>query len=295
MAQSPAHKFGQIVGDMLEAGIEPVLREFASRYDLYLDTKGHRPVRGRKRKVSWTDNFGNVHDLDFVLERNGTPETTGAPVAFIESAWRRYTKHSRNKAQEIQGAILPLRSCFQRSAPFTGVVLAGEFTEGAISQLASQGFTVLYFPYMTVVHAFSIVGINALFDEETSDNDLLNKVRKWEKLSSKKQQSVSVAVVDANRKAVCEFMSKLRKAIERSVASVRILPLFGSPVEQNSIEQAMLFITTYDESHASLEFIRYEIRVDFDNGDMVSGNLSNKESALEFLRFYQPSGFCPVT
>jgi hypothetical protein len=73
------------------------------------DKKGPRPkVRGKKRKVAWTDSEGNVHDLDYVFEMNGTRDTMGEPVAFIELAWRRYTKHSRNKAGEIEAALVPL-------------------------------------------------------------------------------------------------------------------------------------------------------------------------------------------
>ena len=87
----------------------------------------------------------NSHDLDFVLERGGTPDKIGMPVAFIETAWRRYTKHSRNKAQEIQGALEPLAETYRHLAPFKGAVLAGVFTEGALTQLRSLGFTVLYF------------------------------------------------------------------------------------------------------------------------------------------------------
>ena len=295
MAQSPAHKFGQIIGDVLEVGIEPVLRDFASGNGLYLDTKGHRPARGRKKKVSWTDRFGNTHDLDFVLEREGSPEVVGTPVAFIESAWRRYTKHSRNKAQEIQGAVLPLRSSYKRVAPFTGVILAGVFTEGAIQQLESQDFTVLYFPYKSVVEAFSRVGIDAFFDEDTSDNEVLQRVRAWERLSPIDRQTVSMSVIEANIESVNRFMSRLRQSVERRVSSVRIVPLHGSPIERNSIEQAIQFVTSYDESDVGIEFVRYEIQVEFDNGDLVSGKLSNKESALEFLNLYQPPMLSPVT
>jgi hypothetical protein len=107
MAISPGHKFGQLIGEVLEMAIEPILSEFAKQQGLFLDKKGPRPVRDGQ-KVCWTDLNGNKHDLDFVLERGGTPDRFGVPVAFIEAAWRRYTKHSRNKAQEIQGAILPL-------------------------------------------------------------------------------------------------------------------------------------------------------------------------------------------
>lgn len=104
--------------------------------------------------MTWKDSHGNTHDLDYVLEQNGTPDRVGTPVAFIEVAWRRYTKHSRNRDQEIQGATLPLAEKFQRSSPFLRAVLAGEFTEGSLNQLRSLGFHVLYFPYETLVSAF---------------------------------------------------------------------------------------------------------------------------------------------
>jgi len=81
----------------------------------------------------------------------------GTPAAFIEVAWRRYTKHSRNKAQEIQGAILPLAEKFRWSNPFLGAVLAGVFTDGSLEQLRSLGFHVLYFPYETLVTAGSVI------------------------------------------------------------------------------------------------------------------------------------------
>ena len=116
MARSPAHKFGQIIGDTVEAAIEPLLVECAQRHRLYLDKKGPRAAR-RGINPCWTDRFGNSHDLDYVLERGGSDENIGTPVAFVEIAWRRYTKHSRNKAQAIQGAILPLVATHQNVAP----------------------------------------------------------------------------------------------------------------------------------------------------------------------------------
>lgn len=85
MAESPAHKFGQIIGDLLELALEPHLQKFARKHKLYLDKKGKRKARSGK-KVSWTDTNGNKHDLDFVLERGGTENKIGTPVAFIESA-----------------------------------------------------------------------------------------------------------------------------------------------------------------------------------------------------------------
>lgn len=39
MAISPAHKFGQIIGDVLEACVRPLLQDVADEFGLYLDYK----------------------------------------------------------------------------------------------------------------------------------------------------------------------------------------------------------------------------------------------------------------
>lgn len=54
MAESLAHTFGQIIGNVLEDAIEPALQKFADEHGLYLDKKGPRKA-GEGKKVTWTD------------------------------------------------------------------------------------------------------------------------------------------------------------------------------------------------------------------------------------------------
>jgi hypothetical protein len=72
-----------------------------------------------------------------------------------------------------------LATKYKSSSPFVGVVLAGVFTEGALTQLKSLGFGVLYFPYESVVKAFAKFGINAAFDEKTAEADFRKKIESW--------------------------------------------------------------------------------------------------------------------
>lgn len=175
MANSPSHRLGQIIGDFLEDVALPLLENFCHMYNqnesenkLYLDRKGSRSTR-HGQKLTWYDKYGSPHDLDFVIERGGTQNRIGHPIAFIEAAWRRYTKHSRNKAQEIQGAVLPIVEKYPWDSPFIGAFLAGVFTGPAIKQMKNAGFTISLFPYDTIIEAFSTVDINISFDEQTTD------------------------------------------------------------------------------------------------------------------------------
>jgi len=289
MAQSPAHKFGQIIGDLLEVAVEPLLRRFAERHGLYLDRKGRRTARPGK-KVSWTDLSGNTHDLDYVLERGGTAKCIGVPVAFIETAWRRYTKHSRNKAQEIQGPVLPLAEAYRHAAPFMGVILAGVFTEGALAQLQSLGFSVLHFPYETVVEALQTIGVDAYFTEETADAEFERKVRRWDRVPQKKRAETARRLLQINAEAVRDFMGALEGAATRTIQLVRVLPLHGSAVEWGSVEEAISFIESYEENHRPprMPVARYEVEVRYHNGDHIQGQFAGKEAAITFLRGYVP-------
>lgn len=283
MAESPAHKFGQIIGDLLELALEPHLQKFARKHKLYLDKKSERKARSGK-KVSWTDANNNKHDLDFVLERGGTENKIGIPVAFIESAWRRYTKHSRNKAQEIQSAVLPLATKYKSSSPFVGVVLAGVFTEGALTQLKSLGFGVLYFPYDSVVKAFAKFGINAAFDEKTAEADFRKKIENWNKLPNK--EDVAKELLKLNKKGVDEFLSSLSDSVSRFIERIIILPLHGQENISNSVTEAIDFLKKYSEDKPKLPLSKYEIIIKYNTGDRIEASFKDKKDSIKFLESY---------
>jgi hypothetical protein len=286
MADSPSHKFGQIIGDLLEAAILPLLDSVSKKYGLYLDKKGTRPCR-KGKTCAWTDLYQNTHDLDFVLERAGTASKRGDPIAFIEVAWRRYTKHSRNKAQEIQGAIEPLAVTYEHHAPFKGAILAGDFTDGAIEQLKSLGFNVLYFPYNTVVSAFARLGIDASFDENTPDKEFQHKLDRWHSLPEDKRAKVPQLFISINQKNVDAFLEALKSSILRKIQRIVIVPLHGKRTELTTIEDAVKLISTYNEQSTASGFVRYEIQIIFNNGNEINGKFNDKSSAVEFLHIYK--------
>lgn len=285
MAESPAHKFGQLIGDFLETLVRPQLEEFCRTNGLYLDhQKRDRPARPTKT-VAWTDAFGNVHDLDFVIERGGTDRNVGTPLAFIESAWRRYTKHSRNKAQEIQGAILPLAEKYRYNNPFLGAVLAGEFTDGSLQQLRSHGFQVLFIPYRSLVTAFRSGGFDVEFDEGTPDRVYAEAARSIEGASSVVLAKVRADVLLSNKQTAEEFFGTLKRRLSRHVTRVIVLPLYGRENEFETIQDALRFLDAHLIYEGSGQFRKYELRVDFSNGDNVMASFADKTKVREFLVF----------
>ncbi|MDZ8066597.1 MAG: hypothetical protein RMY64_13415 [Nostoc sp. DedQUE08] len=288
MAQSPSHKFGQQLGKLLEDIVlydilKPRLEQFAQVKNYYLDWQRSRPARSGK-KVTWEDKYGNKHDLDFVIEVDGTDKKLGRPVAFIESAWRRYTKHSKNKAQEIQGAILPIIELHHLSAPFYGVVLAGDFTKPALEQLKNNGFAVIYIPYKGVVSAFKVIDFDVAFDEDTPDESYTTAFRQLDSLTSSDKEKLRQALIRVCQEEVDRFMETLRNCLERYISNIVLIPLFGKRYEFDSIDDAISGLDTLKIDSPVGEFEKFEVIVDYNNSDTIRATFQNKNLLTDFLR-----------
>ncbi len=286
MAVSPAHRLGQIIGDQVEAAVHEALAAIAKEYNLYLDYRHSRKARGNKKRVKWTDWKGNSHILDYVIEEGGSEAVQGRPRAFIEIAWRRYTKHSKNKAQEIQGAITPLAETHQDAHPFLGAVLAGEFTEASIEQFKSHGFQVIHCSYETVLDAFASEGIDVSSEEDTTDEILQEKVDAYERLSLGQQEQISVRIRELHSEQFETFLESLLSSLKRRVEFVLVLPLYGTQHQFEKIQDAVNYIANYDPSTPSLDFVKYELNVRYSNGDEIRGTFHEKDRAIEFLNLH---------
>lgn len=286
MAQAPGHRLGQIIGDTLELAIAPPLQRFADEHGLYLDAKGERPARSGK-KVAWKDDLGNTHDLDHVLERGGTDEHLGIPVAFIETAWRRYTKHSRNKAQEIQGAVLPLLTTWAHVKPFAGVVLAGVWTQGSLNQLESNGFSILHIPYETIIEVFRGLDIEVYYEEKSTDEFLREQIEKWEGLTSNDRDELGEALRSATSTDLRAFIADLGRTVLRRIEQISVLPLHGSVMECVSVDEAVALIQSYDPNVRTGPLVRFEVIIRYDNRDRVTADFASPADAIAFLESFR--------
>jgi hypothetical protein len=294
MAESLAHRWGQIIGDSFETFVRGILASIAKEHSLYLDFKRPRKARGGQGKVTWQDGYGNKHDLDYVLERGGTEETRGVPAAFIESAWRRYTKHSKNKSQEIEAAVMPVALTFSRHQPCLGAVLAGEFTRNALQQLESKGFTVLHVPYESILTAFRELGIDASSEDGvsgTTEGEFRAKIAKWESLEQPQATERLLATLHTlHRTEIVEFKQRLEAAVTRRVSSVRLTVLRGHSVECADIESAIAYLLEEEKSYRLHEDAQqreaFEVQVRFNTGAKIDATFPRRAEAIAFLRSF---------
>jgi hypothetical protein len=287
MAESASHKWGQTIGDLLQHSLREELQKVADRHQLYLDYQRDRPARKGSR-VSWQDRYGNSHDLDYVFERGGTDTTIGQPAAFIEVAWRRYTKHSKNKAQEIQGAALALAETYSHFRPFLGIVLAGEFTGNAVAQLRSHAFSVFHIPYADIMKAFASVGIDASYDESTSEKRFREKIKQYGALAPKQVANLKQALLASpqpGQAPLKAFLETLDASLSRRIVGITVLVLHGQPQQIVTVAEAIDYLQSYEDTRPGLALAaRYEIDVRYNNGDVIHGIFQAKDAAIRFLR-----------
>ena len=284
MAESPSHRFGQVVGGLLEHLVKPELSRFCAKRGLYLDQQGTRAPARAGKKVTWVDKYGNAHDFDFVIERDGSAHVVGRPVAFIEAAWRRYTKHSRNKAQEIQGAVVPVAEKHHWDAPFKGAIVAGEFTEASLVQLRSLGFEVLHISYEAIVQSFADVGIDARFDESTPDRSFRACVDAIERLSAADMKKLLAGLTNRVRPALDKFLVRLGSAVDRQIDFIAVIPLYGAEHKFLTVADARDFVVG-GAAAPSGDFRKFEIVVRFTSGDSIDATFSDPDAVLGFLDY----------
>ncbi len=282
MAESPSHILGELIGNFFEGAMKKPIEKFSKENNLYFDTIGERRAR-KGKKITWEDADGNHHDLDYVLERNGTEDRIGLPVAFIELAWRRYTKHSKNKAQEISGAINPIVERFRRTQPFKGAILSGEFTNNSLEQLRSQGFSVLYVPFNDLVSSFKANGLNIFFDEETSEQALSRIVDRWKATPDAVLGEIRDDLLERCSDRITAFIDELSTSVNRRIESIHILPLHGSSVLLPSVDSAIKFINEYASLPPDAELQYFEIIVRYTNGSHIDCHFKNKQQTIDFL------------
>lgn len=270
----------------MELAFFEIIKNSVSGGGYYVDRQGPRPTRSYRKKVTWIDYNQNKHDLDFVIEKNGTDEVVGIPVAFIESAWRRYTKHSVNKAGEIANALIPLRQTYQGHNPFMGAIVAGEWTAGGLIHMKSQGINVVHIPVPIIINAFECVGLDFNFNEDTSTDDLQYQVDKWNSLSYDHRLSVVDNLIESTNPYFHDFIDELRTHLSRKIDRIIIIPLYGDVLYALTLDEAINVIHHFDSVlgyDQGLELKKIEIQLRFSNRDKIDASFTSKRDAIEWL------------
>lgn len=241
---SAGHKLGQLVGDWFENYfVFPLLNEVATRLELYLDNRFvSRPARGEK--IIWQDIDGNGVDYDFVLELGGTDEQVGIPVAFVECFWRRGSRHSKDKARDDSGKLMPMRIAYP-TARFLGIVAAGDFTEPARDLVRSRDIDLFYVPKDKVIQAFAKSGLQIDYPDNATETTKLKLASNFEKkFSIKVSKTVATSLINlVGKVAVTSYVDRVKARLSALPQEIRIILRYeATPIVFRSVNEVTDFL-----------------------------------------------------
>ena len=182
--------------------------------------------------------------------------------------------------------MLPIAEKYEWDKPFLGVILAGVFTSGSLTQMRSSGFEVALFPYESIVAAFASVGIAVNFDEDTPDAVFQRTIDSIEAISSDVRERLKQHLVATNQDILNQFFAELQATLDRQIEQIILIPLHGQQSEFETVTDAITFVTNYrEDSLRDGTFRKYEIIVRYTNNDKIDASFQDKEKAVAFLRY----------
>ncbi|SEI87332.1 hypothetical protein SAMN05421831_11444 [Allopseudospirillum japonicum] len=241
---SSGHKLGQLVGDWFEEHfVFPLLQTVGEKLNLFVDSRFVERT-ARAGKILWNDIDGNAVDYDAVLELGGTSETRGVPVAFIECFWRRGSRHSKDKARDDSGKLLPMKDTYP-TARFLGIVSAGDFTNPARELVRTRGIDLFYIPKAKIVQAFADCGLvvdypDKLAEEQKSElvNNFENGFTPEKKIEVKNKLHDLVGIT-----AINGYVDRVRSTLSALPQEIRfILRHDSQPISFESVVEASEFL-----------------------------------------------------
>ena len=237
---SSGHKLGQLIGDWFEEKVATyLLSRVADELNLFLD---HRFIDRscRNGKIIWEDLDCNRVDYDFVLELYGTDTNKGIPLAFFEIFWRRGARHSKDKARDDSGKLIPMRDTYP-TARILGIISAGDFTKPAQELVQSRGIDLFYIPKANICQAWEDAGITMDYTDGASEAEKSNITTfAIEKLTEKKKEEIFRNLLSNIGKAV--FTSY----VQRIVAGIASIPI-EYRIASIFIQESVTF-STYEEA-----------------------------------------------
>lgn len=246
---SSGHKLGQIIGDWFEKYfVLRVLNQVSAKLNLFLDNRFlEREAIGEARgeKIIWYDEEGNSVDFDFVLELGGSPTKRGIPVAFMECFWRRGSRHSKDKARDDIGKLIPMRSSYP-TARFLGIIAAGDFTSPARELIRSRDIDLLYVPKEKVIQAFQLNGLEIDYPDRLPEAEKFKLTQAFEKNVTTEQLSqVSNTLIELMGQATIDsYVDRVRARLSALPQEIRMIVRQQSqPLVFSSVQEASNFLT----------------------------------------------------
>ena len=275
---SSGHKLGQLIGDWYEEYfVLPLLEKVGADLNLYVDSR-FRQRSVRSGKIIWEDVDGNEVDYDYVLELGGTDSKIGVPVAFVECFWRRGSRHSKDKARDDSGKLMPMRDTYP-TARFLGIVSAGDFTAPARELVRSRDIDLFYVPKQKVVDAFAACDLVMDYPDRSSEEEKSKIVDAFNSAfgAGKKRQVHDALIELVGQAAIESYSDRVSASLSALPQEIRLIVRHDSePLIFDAVDAASEFLEapTFDMSNPTAS---YTYQVEYSDGTVFERTVVDVE------------------
>ncbi|MDB9303867.1 hypothetical protein PN488_05685 [Nodularia spumigena CS-591/12] len=107
---------------------------------------------------------------------------------------------------------------------------------------------------------------------------LLEDIVLYDILKPRLQQFAQVSQEEVDR-----FMETLRNSLERYISEIILIPLFGNRYKFDTVNDAIIGLNTINLDSPVGEFEKFEVLVDYNNGDTIRATFQNQNLLTDFL------------
>lgn len=276
---SSGHKFGQLIGDWFEEYfVFPLLKQVAENLNLFIDSR-FVPRTARGDKILWKDVDDNAVDYDFILEIDGTEDKLGIPVGFIECFWRRGSRHSKDKARDDSGKLMPMRDTYP-TARFLGIVGAGDFTMPAKNLITSRNIDLFYVPKEKMINAFLNNNLVIDYPDKSTEEEKAKLVNSFETAFDKmaKRKVVDSLNILLGNAVINSYVDRIRAKLSALPQEIRfILRHDSNPLVFNSVEAATEFLSKPEFKMENPE-VSYVYEISYSDGTEFEKSVDDLEA-----------------
>ena len=292
-ASSSGHQLGQIIGDWYEKNVAAVLfQSIADELGLYLDHR-FKNRSCRSNKIIWADLDGNKVDYDFVLELGGDDTKQGVPLAFFETFWRRGSRHSKDKARDDSGKLMPMRDTYP-TARVLGIVSAGDFTKPAQEYVQSRRIDLFFIPKDNILQAWAKSGITIDYPDGAQEKDKLEIVTQAQqklKEANKEQEIANHLKETCGAAVFTAFKNRLKAQLSAVPINYGITNVYQEQkIVFSNHQEVEDYLTQFShEQSLDLSSMKHQIiyEATYSDGTFERSNLNLQEA----LQLHEEVGF----
>ncbi|MCI5168710.1 MAG: hypothetical protein D3903_22095 [Candidatus Electrothrix sp. GM3_4] len=227
------------------------------------------------------------------MELVGSEEKVGIPVAFIECFWRRGARHSKDKARDDSGKLMPMRETYP-TAIFLGIVAAGDFTRPARALVRSRKIDLFYVPKEKIVTAFAECGLIMDYPDRLAESEKADLVETFTSFFTvdKKREVQETLRRLLGRATIMSYVDRVKATLSALPQEIRlVLRQDSMPVCFESVASATVFLQAPKfEMTSPLESYLYQVT--YSDGSEFEQSVSSLEelrtlhSQIEHLTYH---------